>query len=841
MENLSGRQANEPFPTFDDDFFAQCSTPVISNAPMPSAPKPARQPLQSTDSNAVINPTAAKTAMKIAATSTTAPADATASTVTTTSTTTTTTATDATPATPTAKQPPLQAKPQPTASAPAPQNASRNRKPSASQNMPAGPKARPPANSLENKGPQMSQFKTNASRKPQPQPDFNVQMAGKGNTRPPLYPAPAPPNFTIDLESYYQQKPSGKRVLVEAPPIKELRPAKQQKTADEQPLPAPDEFPPIIDDGMKPNHSYATLIAMAIVRSPNRRLTLAQIYEWIMKTYSFYRGECTGWQNSIRHNLSLNKSFIRQDRPKDDPGKGSYWMIQPGMEHVLLKEKPSRKSAAPTAENMPVMSTRLEPSNPQPQKQSRPRSQPQPQQQPQQQPQARPLAAMPQPMLPPQLPMSVPQPMLSSTPTQQPHALAPAPVLYEMSSDATIPASPAETIDQLADRLLDAVEQNALHEQGLYSPAPVAMNSSPPIPRHVPPNGTPPFHSRMQPSPVAKSRHAQTPFTSMNDSGYISSLESSVMRPNQQAKLFTSGGDRPRIKSGRAEEEIARIRGSSYESPSKGRSYGYAPPSSSPIGKMGGAGQMLQPLTPAMKLAPPPRPPPSVSPSTNLRLHRQNIQSMVDSPVRRVTSILGESDFTVQTPTPQAADHLFYWVDPTTQVSPGFNIYEDPADEANLFGTMPSLTPTPAVASTGSPIKRSIRKPTGILNKLSNSAKSSTKSASPSLKLPNQSANLLLETPSKVFDGLPSSPSKLFPNTQSPTRMSLPNNNENENLALFQCQPPEAPFDPTSFTDENEPTVDLLGSYAKIGSSNAQSSYPAGSLGISADIFSTST
>jgi hypothetical protein len=104
-------------------------------------------------------------------------------------------------------------------------------------------------------------------------------------------------------------------------------------------------LPTIVDDGSKPPYSYAILIGMAILRSPDKKLTLSQIYKWINDTFSWYRNSKSGWQNSIRHNLSLNKAFIKQERPKGDPGKGNYWLIEPGSELLFLKNRAAKKAS----------------------------------------------------------------------------------------------------------------------------------------------------------------------------------------------------------------------------------------------------------------------------------------------------------------------------------------------------------------------------------------------------------------------------------------------------------------------------------------------------------------
>ncbi|CAN3355342.1 hypothetical protein DICA3_B09714 [Diutina catenulata] len=93
----------------------------------------------------------------------------------------------------------------------------------------------------------------------------------------------------------------------------------------------------------KPPYSYATLIGISILSHHDKKLTLSQIYAWISHTFKYYKREDVGWQNSIRHNLSLNKAFVKGDKSKD--GKGHFWCIKPGCEDQFLKSKSVRKSS----------------------------------------------------------------------------------------------------------------------------------------------------------------------------------------------------------------------------------------------------------------------------------------------------------------------------------------------------------------------------------------------------------------------------------------------------------------------------------------------------------------
>ncbi|KAL3427069.1 Forkhead protein sep1 [Phlyctema vagabunda] len=576
--------------------------------------------------------------------------------------------------------------------------------------------------SMEKREASMSKFKT-APQKALFTTFSSTRSAGKENHPQTLYPAPPNPykeNYPISnfsLEGLYGAKPTPKRKLLEAAQIQDTRTFRQVKMEDnsQEPsveLPEPDAFPELHDDGTKPGHSYAQLIGMSILRAPNRRLTLSQIYNWISTTFSYYNAAEAGWQNSIRHNLSLNKAFIKQERPKEDPGKGNYWAIEPGMEHQFMKDMKCRKS---TGAETPSLTAVMTPAT---------------------------HSENSQPMLlpaPPELPVL--EPSYTPTESQRPVSTAPG-----VSSDATIPAS-----DVLEEPEEDEYEEPA-SPQAIHSSPPPMMHSSPPVTRRSSRrDDTPPPVPRFPSS--SQGRTHKRKIASMDDSGYFSSLDSSALHPHRAGRLLTSE-DRPRIKRGRAEEEIARLRGSSYDSPTKGsraifsQSSVFAPASSSPLRRGNGNTQMLPPLTPAVKLKAPVRPPQSVSPNTNLRLHRDRVRELVGSPVRGLT-VLEEN---------------LPW-SPAFHLDENTTMFYDFGTDFDIFAdTTAGLLSVPA---NGSPEKRSAKRPridrsksANILADISNNA---SKNATPTPKLsftPNIGGSIF-DSPTKGFSAM-DSPSKLL-------------------------------------------------------------------------------
>uniref|UniRef100_A0A0X3Q391 Forkhead box protein J1.2 n=2 Tax=Schistocephalus solidus TaxID=70667 RepID=A0A0X3Q391_SCHSO len=105
----------------------------------------------------------------------------------------------------------------------------------------------------------------------------------------------------------------------------------------------------------KPPFSYASLICLAMREIGKPKVTLSDIYGWIMANFAYYRHTDSSWQNSVRHNLSLNKCFEKVPREKGERGKGGFWRVNPRhadwLEANLAK---CRRAAPPPAPPPPV-------------------------------------------------------------------------------------------------------------------------------------------------------------------------------------------------------------------------------------------------------------------------------------------------------------------------------------------------------------------------------------------------------------------------------------------------------------------------------------------------------
>lgn len=101
---------------------------------------------------------------------------------------------------------------------------------------------------------------------------------------------------------------------------------------------------------IRPPFTYASLIRQGIVESPDKQLTLNEIYSWFQTTFAYFRRNAATWKNAVRHNLSLHKCFTRVENVK-----GAVWTVD---EVEFLKRRPQRaagQTRSPTLSSSPTL------------------------------------------------------------------------------------------------------------------------------------------------------------------------------------------------------------------------------------------------------------------------------------------------------------------------------------------------------------------------------------------------------------------------------------------------------------------------------------------------------
>lgn len=87
-------------------------------------------------------------------------------------------------------------------------------------------------------------------------------------------------------------------------------PNSQNKQKHPQNLP----YDPFVHTNNKPPLSFSSLIFLAIEDAKEKALPVKEIYSWIIQHYPYFKTAPTGWKNSVRHNLSLNKCFQKVEK-----------------------------------------------------------------------------------------------------------------------------------------------------------------------------------------------------------------------------------------------------------------------------------------------------------------------------------------------------------------------------------------------------------------------------------------------------------------------------------------------------------------------------------------------
>uniref|UniRef100_A0A673YIQ2 Forkhead box P1b n=1 Tax=Salmo trutta TaxID=8032 RepID=A0A673YIQ2_SALTR len=95
---------------------------------------------------------------------------------------------------------------------------------------------------------------------------------------------------------------------------------------------------------VRPPFTYASLIRQGILESPEKQLTLNEIYNWFTRMFAYFRRNAATWKNAVRHNLSLHKCFVRVENVK-----GAVWTVD---ELEFQKRRPQKITGPALVKNI---------------------------------------------------------------------------------------------------------------------------------------------------------------------------------------------------------------------------------------------------------------------------------------------------------------------------------------------------------------------------------------------------------------------------------------------------------------------------------------------------------
>lgn len=130
---------------------------------------------------------------------------------------------------------------------------------------------------------------------------------------------------------------------------------KPTKVANKRLLKPPRSPSPVYDPATltpaqkaKPTQSYVVLIHEALTNHPTGQMSLPQIYRAIERRYPYYKVgvTTTGWQSSVRHNLSQHPAFQKLKRD----GKGYTWGL---VADVSIEKEKKRRLSPPVLTHQP--------------------------------------------------------------------------------------------------------------------------------------------------------------------------------------------------------------------------------------------------------------------------------------------------------------------------------------------------------------------------------------------------------------------------------------------------------------------------------------------------------